>query len=362
MARVLPVRDDEVEAADGAVRAAPDAARDGLVMAVHELANAMTVVLGLATDGRDPSSILAEIAAVARAGLRVSRALEGRDEVEEDAPGDGLGAVGRVVEGLRLLASQHGVHLVFERSARAAEVADTHALAAIAWNLVKNALEASSPGDVVRVEARAYGRFLALQVVDGGHGMSAVLRARTRAAGGRGRGVGLKIARALAERLGAELRHEPGSPCGTVATVLVPLRRGLREIHTTPNAGLARGCGSRSRSQPARVLLVEDDALLRGLVVARLSQAGHVVVEAADGRAALEPTGPFDVALLDAHLGTESADDDLVARLRTRAQRIVAVTGDPSTRLNVDHVLRKPFDVEELLELVDALVASATPG
>lgn len=81
----------------------------------------------------------------------------------------------------------------------------------------------------------------------------------------------------------------------------------------------------------ARVLPVRDDE-----------------VEAADGRAALEPTGPFDVALLDAHLGTESADDDLVARLRTRAQRIVAVTGDPSTRLHVDHVLRKPFDVEEL--------------
>jgi CheY-like chemotaxis protein len=205
----------------------------------------------------------------------------------------------------------------------------------------------------VRAEARVHGRLLELRVIDAGRGMHAT------PARARGRGVGLKVALELAELLGAELRHEPADPAGTIATVRVPLLQSMPG-RGMPVAGALRPLAPRRAPRPARVLLVEDDLLLRRLVTARLTQAGHVVVQAADGRAALEPAGPFDVVLLDAHLGAEPVGDDLVVQLRARAHRLVAVTGDPSPRLRVDLVLRKPFDLDELVDLVDSL-ASVRP-
>ena len=54
-----------------------------------------------------------------------------------------------------------------------------------------------------------------------------------------------------------------------------------------------------------RVLVVEDDEDLREVMAGALSGDGHVVVEASDGRAALDALAAqtFDLVLLDVGLG-----------------------------------------------------------
>lgn len=97
--------------------------------------------------------------------------------------------------------------------------------------LIKNALEASEPGAGVAISAEARGDEVAFLVVDAGSGMDAEVLARagdpffTTKDPGRGMGLGLFLARTLAERLGGSLTLESGLERGTIAAFCLPGRR-----------------------------------------------------------------------------------------------------------------------------------------
>jgi DNA-binding NtrC family response regulator len=112
------------------------------------------------------------------------------------------------------------------------------------------------------------------------------------------------------------------------------------------------------REEPSlRMLVVDDEALIRWAVVETLMQAGHRVVEACDGRSALralknaEPH--VDVVLLDLRL-PDCADLTLLSEIRHQSpdSAVVMMTAhatpeliDEARALGVYDVLAKPFDV-----------------
>lgn len=121
-----------------------------------------------------------------------------------------------------------------------------------------------------------------------------------------------------------------------------------------------------------RVLVVDDEALIRWSLSEVLTEAGHIVAEAPDGQAAilaLETAPPFDVILLDYRL-PDSNDLNLLSTMRQRTPQsaVIMMTayGTPEVTsgalsLGVYRVLRKPFEVHDLVELVvDAY--NARPG
>ena len=114
-----------------------------------------------------------------------------------------------------------------------------------------------------------------------------------------------------------------------------------------------------------RVLVVEDEAPARDLLVAILKGDGYDVRAVLDGRSALDAAETFrpDIALLDGGLpGISGAE--LASRLRiARDLPIIFVTGADSAeaihrgfRVGADDYITKPFDPEELSWRVKAVL------
>lgn len=121
---------------------------------------------------------------------------------------------------------------------------------------------------------------------------------------------------------------------------------------------------------PLRVLVVDDEALIRWSISEALSQGGHRVVEAGSAEGALEALArarePIDVVLLDYRL-PDSTDLRLLTTIRQTLPNtaIVLMTAYGTPELASDalalgayRVLSKPFDMHDVGSLVhDAYAA-----
>lgn len=122
----------------------------------------------------------------------------------------------------------------------------------------------------------------------------------------------------------------------------------------------------------ARLLLVEDESLLRWALRARLVRAGHEVDEAAtlaEADELLRKRRP-DVVLLDVNLPDGNGIDFLAAQHEKLSESIALVfTADGrvedavrAMKLGAWDFLAKPVDQEELLRLVDKATAFHRQG
>jgi CheY-like chemotaxis protein len=114
-----------------------------------------------------------------------------------------------------------------------------------------------------------------------------------------------------------------------------------------------------STLRPATILIVEDDAELRGLYRTSLALEGYTVREARSGFEALSSIDrdPPDLVVLD--LGLPGIDglavrQELAAGVQSRRIPIVIVTASASVPKNIDVacVLTKPVAAHELLQTV----------
>lgn len=126
-------------------------------------------------------------------------------------------------------------------------------------------------------------------------------------------------------------------------------------------------------SQKIRVLVIEDEPGLVMTLTDRLEAEGYQVTSVMDGQGGFETakTQPFDIILLDVMLPRKSGFDvcqDLrsaglqnpILMLTARGQTVDKVTG---LKLGADDYLCKPFDMEELLARMEAIIRrSLTKG
>lgn len=122
-----------------------------------------------------------------------------------------------------------------------------------------------------------------------------------------------------------------------------------------------------------RILIVEDDASLRDLLVLEMTgEPAFDLTSVGDGTQALEllRKGPFDLVVLDLQLPGVSGVD-VLAHLQSEAPGtdVVVLTGlapdDPlvvSALERVDHLLEKPFPTERLVELVRNRLSGTAPA
>jgi DNA-binding NtrC family response regulator len=109
------------------------------------------------------------------------------------------------------------------------------------------------------------------------------------------------------------------------------------------------------------ILVVDDEDLIRWSLSERLRSEGCTVVEAEDGRTALERTNDdVDLALLDYRL-PDTDGLTLLRHLKKRNPRLMAMvltayatpeTAREALEAGAFHLERKPFDLDEVALLV----------
>ncbi|RAH95765.1 hypothetical protein DLJ53_34055 [Acuticoccus sediminis] len=261
--------------------------------------------------------------------------------------------------------------------------ADPDLLRAALLNLVVNARDAMPAGGVLMLstakvtlsptEATLYtnvvpGDYAAITVRDSGMGMDVAMRARVgepyftskRDEGGTGLGLSQVFGFARQSDGFVEIASEPGA--GTNVTINLPRDRevdGVADAVDEPPVPMSSG---------ERVLVVEDNARLRRVVMQRLDRLGYMVSEASDGPAALRA---LDGGLKPAVLITDvmmpgGLDGATLAAEATRKQpglRVVFTTGYADQEINLPAgapVLRKPYSREALAQALRAALEDQT--
>jgi PAS domain S-box-containing protein len=197
-----------------------------------------------------------------------------------------------------------------------------------------------------------------ITVTDNGAGMSDEVRRRlfepffTTKPRHRGTGLGLATVTARLREAGGSIECASRSGQGTTFVVELPLR---------PAAGTERPV---SPEQPTirlsgRVLIVEDEDLVRSMLRRVLENAGMEVVEAssaAEARAELDGQA-VDVVVLDHSMHVESGLAALSSlRTRTRAPVLLFTGYAPEIPRGIAAFLRKPARPDELIAVIHELL------
>jgi CheY-like chemotaxis protein len=231
-------------------------------------------------------------------------------------------------------------------------------------NLLFNALDAMPQGGAVTFSTAMDHDRVVCSVEDTGIGMLEEVRRRcfepfftTKAE--QGTGLGLSIAYGIVTRHGGEIEAWSRSGEGSRFTVRLPV--GGEVPARVPDAPPPWP------SRRARILVVEDEAAVRDVLVDVLAGQGHDVVACEDGRSALtHMDGPaFDLAMVDLSMPGLSGWE--VAKALRAAQPqvpIALVTGwgdqidfaEARTR-GIDYLMAKPFNVDDMTRLVAGVLA-----
>ena len=192
-------------------------------------------------------------------------------------------------------------------------------------NLIQNAIEATPEGGTVKVcaenvEVRAdgrtpvpevpEGRYIHFEIQDEGAGILEEHKSKvfdpyfsTKARGAKkGMGLGLSIALSIVKKHGGFMLLESEMASGTTVSIYLPAAQEEKEAEHGPAHTVSAGGASKGR----KVLVMDDEAMLRVLEEKMLQRLGYHVKtvkdtkEAVDAyRKSLEDSEPFDLVLLD---------------------------------------------------------------
>jgi PAS domain S-box-containing protein len=260
---------------------------------------------------------------------------------------------------------------------------DAHQLELALLNLAVNARDAMPDGGDLRIEGATEhlapdnradlpaGSYVRLTMIDHGHGMDAATLARatdpffTTKPAGKGTGLGLSMVHGLAAQSGGRLliRSQPGA--GTSIDLLLPATVRSRAEDVIGTTAIS----DRSPAQPRRVLLVEDDPLVRQNTAAMLGEIGHHVTVACSGEEALEQLARdqlIDMVVTDqlmpGMLGTQ-----LIRRIHHGAPTmpVLIVSGYAeftAAEAGIYPVLNKPFTRAELTQAINQIMERSPVG
>lgn len=251
-------------------------------------------------------------------------------------------------------------------------------------NLVLNSKDALTDDTTILVKARnttvddrspldgvlAHGDYVSLSVTDRGTGMTPTFLAQavepffTTKESGQGSGLGLSTVFGFAKQSGGHLDIQSAVDEGTTVTFYLPRPVGHRQ------AKAAQTLPGEIKGGRERILIVEDDQLVRTFLESALSQLGYRVIAVEDAPAALDilgKQGGVDLLVADVVLPRGMTGRELAAKLKETQPglAVLFMSGFPDEASAASDpafspVLKKPFHVQDLAQRIrDALDGAA---
>ena len=270
-----------------------------------------------------------------------------RWKFESEAAGININVTNAVIETQPVAATRAGLHDVL-------------------LNLLLNAVDAMPDGGSITIAASQIGAEVLITVTDTGTGMEQEVESRVfepffTTKMNVGSGLGMSTAYASVNQWGGYMNVDSSLGLGSTFTIGLLVWTEVERLRTDVVQELPPTKEAVSDREPARVLLVEDEEMVRSVVAGMVRQAGHEPTLAESGAEALElfRVNEFEVALID--LGMPGMPGDAVAQaLRELDPRLVTVlvTGwnlrDDDPRLSMfDLHLGKPFRATEIQQLIE---------
>jgi len=232
-------------------------------------------------------------------------------------------------------------------------------------NLIFNAVDAMPHGGVITICTRSHDSHVTLEVADTGTGMTEETRRRClepffTTKGERGSGLGLAMVYGIVQR------HE-----GTI-DIRTQLEKGTTFIlsfpaQSQPKADSSSPVSASATVTPKRVLLVDDEEIVRNVLNEYLINDGHSVELAVNGKDGLDKfrKGRFDVVILDRAM-PDMSGDQVGSAIKSSSPNlpVIMLTGfgammeaSDEKPAGVDFVVSKPVTIDNLRQAVARAVA-----
>ncbi len=378
-----------MSAAKKAAESANLAKSDFIALISHEIRTPLTSVLGFAqllADSRLDSAQTEQVRIMLRSGealtriltevLEISQVETGRLQITEK-PFDIINLLNQVTEFLQLRAASCGMSVVCtydDASPALWLMGDAPRLQQVISNLVENALKYAGRGEVrihlaVMDRSDIAGRLsISITISDQGPGIPDGIRDRIfepffqQRAGDaeKGVGLGLFLCQKFVQAMGGtiSLFDNPGGGAKFTIQLTLPQAESTGEIES-PRAVT-------SGEMPLNILLVDDSELNRFLIAASLTQKGHHVETADNGRDGVDAAlaRRFDIILMDIRMPIMDGTDAIRILRDTICPQtdhlpIIALTANVMEKevanyreIGASDVIAKPVDLRKLNETV----------
>ncbi len=180
----------------------------------------------------------------------------------------------------------------------------------------------------------------------------------------KGSGLGLTIAYSIIDKHSGRLTVESKLGAGSVFSLYLPAARGKECLEPSAEPPLQSGQG--------KILVMDDEAIIRGVAANMLNYLGYDVTLASDGqeavdiyRRAMETGSPFDAVILDLTVPGGMGGQDTIQTLKKLDSRVNAIvssgySNDPvisnHEKFGFKGIVTKPYRIQEMSEALNKLL------
>lgn len=186
-------------------------------------------------------------------------------------------------------------------------------------------------------------------------------------------GLGLTVCESIAKAHGGSISVRSENAQGTTVRFYLPVDADGEEVDAM---GISNAFDSAPQSSIPRILVLEDDPLVRSLIVRNLSSQNYEIAESAEGsetvrlyQESLQEGRPYDLVILDLSIPNGMGGVRAMERLRQLDPEVLAIVSsgysdDPVMAKPAAYgfaaVLPKPYEPADMIRLVKTVLAQRT--